>query len=331
MIEAPLKRSGKEASDAGWVNVAILQKLILDYNSYGKEERAIIGLFGISDLYDSAFWQLLIERPDVGTILGINNSLYFATNHGLKLAKLLKREGIEDFSDSAKGSTHQLSGLIHVVLPEDVAKLTNPDRIILVIEATAGLYAVCAQLLGHSQADFGIAALDSGSDKSIVFAGLGDVAEAVRGVISDIWDRVLLGRHAQGDASLDLIAKSLPIINEIKKSKDSGSISPEQAELMKRKTIECATGIVDAGAMTIELEAKEITTARSLIHEKQLLLTSSIPEEAIVNNSTSEDDMRQTLSKLTEEVERLKSRRARAPSSRKPKASPQSPDRGKKN
>lgn len=317
MMEAAIRPPAKEERES-WMNFAVIQHLLLSYSQYGEAEKKVVDILGVSEVYSPQFWQKLNTKLD-RAIIATSQSVEFAVKNAPPLADLLKWNAVDELENTDSVSDTEASRLIHIVIPEDFSRITSPQRIITVINSITGLYEVCSHLQGDADTEFGIVALDSGSDKSIIFAGVGEAAAAVRGTISDVWDRVLMGRSVQAAAKLDLIAKSLPIMDRIKKSQDEGSISPEQAELMRRKAIECATGIVDAGAMTTELEQRDVPTPRTLIHEKQLLLTSQSRGSATSKSQDEiEKDARDLIVELSKEVERLK-RQAQGSATPKPR------------
>lgn len=329
MIDLGLERPRKDGPEATWIDFGIFRTLMLAYDTYGEAEKSVVEILGLKDIYSAEFWQRMSIKQEPRALIDMRQSIWFTIMHLPKVTELLQWKNVADHNHFPDSQAAEVSRLIHIIIPEDVAQMTRPARIITVIGAVAGLYDVCSRLAGRPDSAFGIIAMDSGSDKSIIFGGFGEVAAAVRGIITDVWDRVLLGRYAKSSANIDLIARSLPVLDQIKDACDSGTISPEEAEIMRRKTIESATGIVDSGAMTIELESREIPTPRSLIHENQLLLTSAaehIVEQETQKNDTADADTHRMLRELAAEVERLKSsRRSVSTKRRRPKPSSKDP------
>ncbi len=156
------------------------------------------------------------------------------------------------------------------------------------------MYSVFATLEGHSDSDLSVLACDSGSDKSFDFLGIAKLMEEVRKLVVAIWDRRVFFRHMHVSQCVGLIAESLPVIEHIHKLKESGALGPEQAELLKRRTIESATKFLESGAIIAEMDVNATQSPRMLMRPEPKLLTGppakSTPAGDLTENAAIAED-----------------------------------------
>lgn len=68
--------------------------------------------------------------------------------------------------------------------------------------------------------------------------GLGKVASGLKGVLIELSERAIFYRERKFENHLNLIAKSLPILEQIAAMERANSISPERAELLRSVIVE---------------------------------------------------------------------------------------------
>jgi len=124
-------------------------------------------------------------------------------------------------------------------------------------------------------------ACDSGSDKSFDFTGVPQIIEQTKGIIIEIWDRVIFYRERKHAERVKVIAESLPILSKISEMVEKRAISPEEVEILKRQIVAGSTKFVDSGSMIPELRGiSRFDPAQLLTPSPQLLIGSEPDEEA---------------------------------------------------
>lgn len=178
-----------------------------------------------------------------------------------------------------------------------------------VLDAISNLYSVFATIESESVSDLIVLACDSGSDKSFDFLGMAKLMEQIKETIIEIWDRRVFYRQKHASECLALIAESLPIIEKIEELKNSESLGPEQAEILKRKVIDGATKFIQAGATIQEMEGESIHAPRQLMKpEPKLLVSPWSDNENNASDATQDDSVIEGKTELSdEELEQLES------------------------
>jgi hypothetical protein len=88
---------------------------------------------------------------------------------------------------------------------------------------------------------------------------------------------------------LELVAKPLPIINNITNLANEGKISPEQAELLHRQIISGTTKFIDSGAVIPEIRQRSHFDPASLLEAAPRLLLRGPPEVKKAGEEPSDD------------------------------------------
>ena len=243
-------------------------------STYGDAELAVLEILGLEPLSSPAFWAKLTEA-DAPELFELRKSIRFAVEYLPKLLRLIEQEFVQEARNQDSTTPQLLSGksLLTVILVEDKGQFSAPERLVYALDSVSSLYAVVATLEGQSESDLAVLACDSGSDKSFDFLGLAKLMEEVRKIIISIWDRRVFHRQMHVSQCIALIADSLPVIERIHAMKQSGAIGPEQAELLKRKTIDGATRFLESGAVIPEMERESSQSPRLLMRPEPKLLT----------------------------------------------------------
>jgi hypothetical protein len=98
---------------------------------------------------------------------------------------------------------------------------------------------------------------------------------------------VVFYREHKLSERIDLIAKSLPIIDQIGALQTENKIGPEQAEILRRKVISGVCNFISAGAIIPEFEHRSNHSPRLLMTPEQKLLTS--PHYSASDKNTLDD------------------------------------------
>ena len=269
------------------------QKYSIAFSKYSEVDREICEILGLLPLSTAQFWQLIVDDPDPRSMSELQ-AIRFALRQTLdvvpKVLKLVGQEFVQEIKEKRDDLPVEMRGksILSVIIPENQSQHSTPERLIYALSAIAKLYEVAAQIRGESSADLSVLACDSGSDKSFDFLGLSKAMEELRALILGIWDRIVFYRRMQLGESIKLISESLPVLQKIEELRASGAISPEQAEILRRKAIEGATLFVESGLLTSDMEAESGHSPRAIIHVEQKLLTG--PSDAVHSSSSPHHD-----------------------------------------
>ena len=248
------------------------------YERFGEEEKELISILDIGFLHDAKFWTTLMTTDDFRAqdIYEHFQSIRFAQEHLPKVLSLVARESDQISEAKKKGEKPKANGLsqLSITVIEE-RQQSSPERLVLALQSIDGLYRACAQVMDESEDDLCVIACDSGSDKSFDFLGVAKIVESVKQVILSFWDRVVYFREDKTERRLDLIAQSLPILDQIASMKDSGKLEPERAELIKRQVIDSVTKFANAGITIPEIDKFTVYNPRQLMKPSPKLLVAS--------------------------------------------------------
>jgi|AraplaMF_Cvi_mLB_1032043.scaffolds.fasta_scaffold00044_18 hypothetical protein len=287
-------------------SLASFQNYSIRTASHGDAEREIIDIFDLKALGEPDFWlSVITEEGPTPSFYQVHSAVYRVFSFLPSVIKLLKQQRLEAVRTSDPKAPDFLRGkaLLTVILPETEEQYSSPARLSFALDAIAGLYHVFATLNDLSDSDLSVISCDSGSDKSFDFTGMPQVIQGIRETIVAIWDRIVLHRHQQLRASIETIAQSLPVIERISHMESSGAIAPEQAEILRRKTVQACTKFLDAGAITIDLEVASDLSPRALMGPEQKLLAAPptpLHEEAEVASKGSVGEVNGTVARTDE-------------------------------
>ena len=261
--------------------LAVFAEYLIRFEKFGEAEKRLIAILDLSMLHDPVFWSALMtaEQLSTPTNYALVHSVRFAREQLPKVLSLLARESDQIPEPTKKGKEpkeNALSQLSVTVIEE--RQQSTPERLVLALQSIDGLYRACAQFLDESEGGLSVIACDSGSDKSFDFLGVAKIVECVKQVILSFWDKVVYYREDKTKRRLELVAQSLPILDEIASMKESGKLEPERAELIKRQVIESVTKFAAAGLTIPEIENFTVYDPRQLMKPEPKLLVA--PKQA---------------------------------------------------
>lgn len=265
-------------------------KLFLNYSlrtaNYSKPELQILEIMGLSKIRDPDWWQDL-SKLDQPSIFNVRRAFLFTVAYLPSLSLMLKRDFVDSNEEQSENLASQGMALLSIVLVEDEGQRSTPDRLILALQAITEMYQAIATMEGESHSDLSVVAIDSGSDKSFDFLGLAKVMAIVKDTLLAIWDRRVFHRHLHVSMCTQTIAESLPIIERIHQLKESGALSPEQAELLKRQMVNGSSKLLEVGAVSPEMESQTGSSPRALMRPEPKLLAA--PLDVARDSGTSEE------------------------------------------
>ena len=269
-----IRKAGGPKDERNFVSFAVFQKYSVATATYGEAERALAKILGLEPLFSPETWQRLASSPDPSVIFEMARQIHFAKADLPKVINLFKQENVGAAREDGDKLPRQLQGktTITFILPEEEHEYSSPARLIAALEAITNLYGVFCILENQSESELIVLACDSGSDKSFDFLGVAKLMEEIRTLVIAIWDRRVFYRHMHASQCIGLIAESLPVIERIEALKQSRALEPEQAELLKRKTLLGATQFLKSGIYIDEMASEGRQSPRQLMRPEPKLL-----------------------------------------------------------
>lgn len=265
-----------------------IKDFISGYSKFNEAERKISKILGLSNILDPQFATTLITNEPL-VVIKLRDIVIFTLEYLPRLSALISQEYVDDISTPEDSLPKFLQGkkLLTVIILEEEERLSIPGRLIEVLDSVSLLYEVCVTMEGLPVGDLSVLACDSGSDKSFDFVGIAKAIEMVKDIILSFWDLVVFYREKKMSERLNLIAKSLPILDEIGLLLKNGRISAEQAELMRRNIVKGTNKFISAGATIPEMETKSNYSPRKLMAPEPKLL--SAPAIETTESDTQKD------------------------------------------
>lgn len=273
--------------------VESLQNFAIKASTFNATENYILSILGIQGITNPKFWAQILSQNEKGNhredAYLIYRGLDLLQEYLPKILNLLKRDYEKE---EPQKSSNKKNNIITVVLPEDNL-VSNPKRLSNVLDAMNDFYEVYSTIYNTNKNDLGVLNLDSGSDKSFDFIGAAKVMESIRQLIVELWDRVVFYRERKNSEKLELMAKSLPIIDQIGELEKDGKLGPEQCELLRRQILSGVTKFINAGAVLPEFST-------NTNHNPRLLMK---PEPKLLSSKTEHSQKEKSNSEISDEIE----------------------------
>jgi len=270
----------REGQPKGETFNAYLMSRLHEYSllakDYGPVEKQIADILHLSSITNVEKWPEVVYtregRP--GTIYVWNRYLYFAVNYLPLFLELIKpdylevtQKNLDELPDEYKGKA-----LLTTILIEDSKHPPTTDRIVNLLSSISSLYDTSAILLKHPTVPLTMVGCDAGSEKTFAFLGAAKVVDMVKDILLSLWDRVMFFRERQIAQRVELVAKSLPAINEIWTLENENKIGHEEAELLRLKLIDSVQKFITCGAVIPEMLARSTFDPHELMMPEPKLL-----------------------------------------------------------
>jgi hypothetical protein len=263
-----------------------LNEYSLGVSRFSEVEREISKIMELDVFVDVNNWQEMItERHSVFELASkVRTTFSFLP----KFLRLIEQDNVEIMKHDLSKAPPEFQGkaLLTVIILEEKGVYSSPKRIIETLEAIDLIYDSVAILNEErTEQKMILLACDSGSDKSFDFLGLAKLVEMVKEIILSLWDRVVFFREKQMGERIDLIAKSLPVIERIVEMEKLNHLAPEQAEILRRNIVSGVEKFIQAGAIIPEVESHSRYNPRQLMAPEPKLL--AMPTTSVSQHSES--------------------------------------------
>ncbi len=290
--------------------IRALHQFALLASNFGPAERRMGAILGLDPLIENDSWIKLITEPGSEAVRMLFSSVGEALRYLPRFVELIEPDFLRAVVVKSEEVPKVLQGksLLTVIAIEERNQFSGPQRLIEVIQSIMLMYEAFAIISEQSADDLVVLACDSGSDKSFDFLGAAKLMEQVKELILSLWDKVVYFREKKAGERIALVAKSLPVIEEIAKLRASGALAPEKAEIVSRKIMEGVEKFLTNGATIPEIVNVSAFNSRALLAPQVKLLTDikdiPPPEEFRDASAREEEPMENGLS--IEERQELK-------------------------
>jgi hypothetical protein len=278
-IESGVRR--EQGADTGAAEILdSFHKFALLAQHFGFAESQMVQILGLSPLLDVNIWALFVAEGRTPMGLELYHAIREAREFLPRFKTLIEQDYVEKVMQRDAQLPKVLQGktTLSVIAIEERDQFSTPRRVIEVIESVTLIYEATAILNQQSSDDLIVLTCDSGSDKSFDFLGAAKIIEQVKELILGLWDKVVFFRERKAAERIELVAKSLPVIERISQMREAGALSPEQAEIVSRKIVEGAEKFLKSGATIPEIANRTIFNDRALLAPQTMLLTGAVIE-----------------------------------------------------
>ncbi|HKQ39423.1 MAG TPA: hypothetical protein VJ063_15205 [Verrucomicrobiae bacterium] len=265
--------------------------------NFGEPEKEMLRRLGLGLLLEDEKMMAAIIGEQQAALRDVIRGTLYATQFLPRFVELLEPDYLRGILEKKSDLPTVLADktALTVLAIEDKRQFSPPRRIIEIIDSISLMYDAVAMLNGESSDDLILLTCDSGSDKSFDFLGAAKLVEQVKELILSLWDKVVFFREKQAAERIELVAKSLPIIEKIEAMRQA--LGPEKAEIIKRKVVDGAEKFLNNGATIPEIMNVSSFNSRALLAPTRKLLMESAPlkvEPAVPNPpliATPEDNL----------------------------------------
>lgn len=248
-------------------------------NRFTRPARMLAEQMGITPLEHADTWSLLIAAENrAQEAFAYAERVRFATQYLPRVSGLLAQAGIPSVDAARRGDVQSGADVLTVQVIESPRRFSTPTRLAMLLDSLDLIYGACAVLEGAEPGGLSVIACDSGSDKTFELMGAAPVIAAVRALLLSVWDRVVFYRELPAAQRYRLAAESLPMLDRLKERAQQGRMSPEQAELLRRRVVEGAGKFLVAGATIPELQERAYANPRTLMAPAPKLLAAPVGE-----------------------------------------------------
>lgn len=253
------------------------------FDSLSESSLFIAKVFGLDLLQNLKIWAMIpTDSPAHHEVLTVT------ANARRNLPKLID---VLSNSDSISDTVmiREGEGLLELIVTERSHEGSTPERIATAVSSIDTLYSVCSELTADKK-EILMIGCDCGSDKSFDFLGAAKAIACLKEIILGLFDRLVFFKQQRVERDFDVIIKGLPILEKIDSAREAGTLSPEQAEIMKRKVFQGCTGFLESGCTIPELQDKSVIDVKALMVPEPRMLAQR-GQDFLPGESIDQDDL----------------------------------------
>lgn len=285
-FEKTLREGPQEGEAFNAYLMSRLHEYSLRAKDYGPIEQKIADILHLNSITDAEKWPEVVYTREgkPGTLFVWNRYLSFAVNYLPLFLELIKPDYLAATQKSGEELTGEYEGkaVLTTMLIEDSKHPPTTDRIIDLISSVSSLYDTSTMLLKHPTVHLIMVGCDAGSEKAFEFLGAAKVMAMVKEILLSLWDRIMFFRERQIAQRVELVAKSLPAINDIWTLENENKIGHEEAELLRIKLVDSVQKFIMCGAVIPEMLERSTFDPHELMMPEPKLLEEGVTE----NNET---------------------------------------------
>ena len=265
--------------------LSALNSYSLAASKYSDAAKGVAKVFGINVLENTLIWEQLLNGENAMRSK-ISRSLSAIRNELPKIIELIQQHSISETDTPEEIKSSDEISAMKLSFIEDDGQFSTVQRVIQGLSACEELYRAIQTIYSNSTTPLAIGAIDSGSDKSFELFGSADAIKELRLLIVEIWDRVVFHKENKLGKRLELIEKSLPIIEKIKSLEQEGKLGKEESRIAINQITDGTKMFIAAGVLTTDIvKIQKIEPRLLLAPEPRLLAAPRTSQESSERDS----------------------------------------------
>ena len=249
-------------------------------SAFGDNEWEVFNALGISYITTTKWWAgttTMQNDPDdrfVSEIFRLHGDIHVIKEFMPRILDLLKPDYYEKNTQESTNDKEKMddTNQLTVILVETSDVDMKPERAIMALDSINQFYQVYCKMNGGGDQYLALIGCDSGSDKSFDFRGSTEIIGKIKQTALDVWQIIVFHKEIEASKRIKLVAESLPVLLEIDQMKKKRRLNREEAEILRRQTIDAATQFIESGIILPEIEDSSIYDPRVLLSPSPRLL-----------------------------------------------------------
>jgi len=149
----------------------------------------------------------------------------------------------------------------------DVGRGITMDRFEAVLKSIHSLHDTMARAL-EINGRLAIAFLDSGSNSIVSIKSDGRIIDALRKLVTEVWDRIRFGKYDTLERKLEAAEAGLKFVQFVDEKEKVGALNPATAAQLKHQAVSEVIGLFGNGTSLREIQTQTTLDNRSLLLDK---------------------------------------------------------------